>query len=45
MSDRTAKLLSIAQSIITSWYFVGAVGWLILAANYPLTDIVPRYAG
>lgn len=45
MGERPAKLFSIARSILTSWYFSGIIGWLILAANYPLTEIVPRYAG
>jgi hypothetical protein len=32
-------------AVFTSWWFVGIAGWLIVAWNYPVDTVLPRYAG
>lgn len=39
------KFLKCTIQVINSIYFKGCVGWAVIAYNYPLTDILPRYAG
>lgn len=31
--------------IATNWYVLGLIGWLIVAASYPIDAVLPRYAG
>ena len=38
-------LLRRTYEIVTSWWFVGIVGWLIIILNYPIDAVLPRYAG
>jgi uncharacterized membrane-anchored protein len=39
------RLIACLQKAATSWYVLGLAGWAIVAWNYPLQEILPRYAG
>ncbi|MEZ5643889.1 MAG: hypothetical protein R3E94_00920 [Burkholderiaceae bacterium] len=30
---------------VNNWYVMGFIGWAVIAWNYPLQEILPRYAG
>ena len=32
-------------AIVTSWWFVGLIGWALIVMNYPIDVILPKYAG
>ncbi len=38
-------LLRKVWPLLDNWYVIGLAGWAIVAWNYPLQDILPRYAG
>lgn len=41
----SGRALSFVLMVLASWYFWGILGWLIVIYNYPLEDVLPRYAG
>ncbi len=34
----------IAIAVLTSWWFIGALGWIIVVENYPIDGALPTYA-
>jgi hypothetical protein len=35
----------IAVSIVTSWWFLGALGWGLIVLSFPVDTQLPIYAG
>lgn len=45
MNNRWKQLKERLIRLATSWYVLGLLGWILLALNYPLETVLPRYAG
>lgn len=45
MKDFLKKWVPAIRRVLTSWWFIGLIGWTVVAINYPLQAILPRYAG
>lgn len=43
-ANRWLKAKALFVRLATNWYVLGLVGWGIVAWNYPIEDILPRYA-
>lgn len=39
------KIRDWTLKILASWYFWGILGWIIVITNFPLSVVIPRYAG
>ncbi|MDX2277553.1 MAG: hypothetical protein NW206_19055 [Hyphomonadaceae bacterium] len=38
------RLKSLALAALTSWWLIGAIGWGVVAFNYPIDQKLPTYA-
>jgi hypothetical protein len=39
------KAFDLLRAVLDSWWFIGAVGWIIVIRAYPIETVLPRYAG
>jgi hypothetical protein len=39
------RVRQVIIAVITSWWFLGALGWGIVAWHYPVDSSLPTYAG
>jgi len=45
MPEFIKKWVPAIRRILTSWWFLGLLGWVLIGLNYPLENVLPRYAG
>ncbi len=38
-------MLKLVFSVLTSWWFLGAVGWILVIMAFPIESGLPVYAG
>lgn len=38
------RFRALALAVLTSWWAIGAVGWAIVVAKYPIDAVLPTYA-
>lgn len=38
------RLRGLVLAAVQSWWVIGAIGWAIVVANYPIDAVLPTYA-